>query len=70
MALAAKSDFRTGDRKWTYANFATSAQIVASGSLSNPSRQLFIAQPVLSQQLCKFEGNRARADRIGRLGRR
>src|SRR5882724_837544 len=31
------------------------AQIVESGSLSKASRQLFIAQPALSQQLCKLE---------------
>ncbi len=32
------------------------AQIVESGSLSKASRQLFIAQPALSQQLAKLEG--------------
>lgn len=32
------------------------AQIVESGSLSKASRQLFIAQPALSQQLSKLEG--------------
>ena len=32
------------------------AQIVESGSLSKASRQLFIAQPALSQQLGKLEG--------------
>jgi LysR family tcuABC transcriptional regulator len=31
------------------------AQIVESGGLSKASRQLFIAQPALSQQLCKLE---------------
>jgi LysR family transcriptional regulator, regulatory protein for tcuABC len=32
------------------------AQIVESGSLAKASRQLFIAQPALSQQLAKLEG--------------
>lgn len=37
------------------------AQIVESGSLAKASRQLFIAQPALSQQLAKLEGEVGKA---------
>ena len=41
---------------WTCVSLRYFTQIVESGSLSKASRQLFIAQPALSQQLSKLEG--------------